>query len=558
MVPDSLGKLMFTLLQISSLAWLRIPGQPATTKPVKSDSDKRQEIFLEFVYWVFDSFLIPLIRSNFHVTESNVHRNRLFYFRHDVWRMLTEPALSSLRVGMFEEVPTENATKLLSLRPLGFSKIRLLPKRAGVRLITNLKRRQQLMRNGAMTLGRSINGVMAPVFNVLTYEKSVQPDKFGSSLFSVGDMFPKLTSFKTSLQQQGFADKLYFVKVDVQSCFDNIPQERLLDMVEGILSLDAYQTGRHVEIRPLGQLQRLHGEHVNPLPVKRYVPHSGAVGDVATFDRLMRDKLVRAKANTVFVDTTVQQLETKDDLMQLLREHVERNLIKIGKKFYRQKRGIPQGSILSSILCNFFYAEFEREILTFALGRDSLLLRLLDDFCLITTERKHAERFVRVMHRGNTDYGVIVKPAKSMANFEAVTEDGRSITRCVSDVRFPYCGVLIDMRTLEVSKDAERAGQASKLSPKRDSTSGGVPDSGRCRRLFDGRFGEGTGSEFPSQGAQVSSNLGFSGLVSYVYTRRLIRLVLSKSRCRPCLLTHHSIRCQQFWLTCIRAFGKRR
>lgn len=162
---------MFTLLQIVHLSWLRAPGQHATTKMAKSDFEKRQEIVLELVYWVFDSFLVPLVRSNFHVTESNVHRNRLFYFRHDVWRMLTEPSLSTLRLSMFEEMPTERATKLLSLRPLGFSKIRLLPKRTGVRLITNLKRRQQVMRNGTMVLGRSINAVVAPVFNVITYEK---------------------------------------------------------------------------------------------------------------------------------------------------------------------------------------------------------------------------------------------------------------------------------------------------------------------------------------------------------------------------------------------------
>jgi telomerase reverse transcriptase len=162
-------------MQIATLAWLRAPGQDATTKMAKPDFGKRNEIFLEFVYWVFDSFLIPLVRSNFHVTESNVHRNRLFYFRHDVWRMLAEPSLSSLKFNLFEEMPTDRATKLLSLRPLGFSKIRLLPKTTGVRLITNLKRRQQVMRNGTMMLGRSINAVMTPAFNIITYEKVSNP-----------------------------------------------------------------------------------------------------------------------------------------------------------------------------------------------------------------------------------------------------------------------------------------------------------------------------------------------------------------------------------------------
>lgn len=72
---------------------------------------------------------------------------------------------------MFEEMPTERITKQLSARQLGFSKIRLLPKKYGFRTIMNLKRRQQVLRNGVMSLGRSINTVMTPVFNAVTYEK---------------------------------------------------------------------------------------------------------------------------------------------------------------------------------------------------------------------------------------------------------------------------------------------------------------------------------------------------------------------------------------------------
>lgn len=276
-------------------------------------------------------------------------------------------------------------------------------------------------------------------------------------------MFPKLAAFKVSLKQQNLEQcPLYFAKVDVQTCFDTIPQQRLLTMVESLISMQSYQTGKHVEISPLGALQQLDGQHVDPPPLKKYVSHSGATRDMASFHHLVESKFVGMKSNTVFVNTNLQQQETKDDLMRLLREHVERNLVKIGKKFYRQKKGIPQGSILSSILCNFFYAELEREVLTFALGNDCLLLRLLDDFLLITVNRQYAERFLRVMHRGHADYGVVVKSSKSMANFNATTEAGHRIPKAASDNKFPYCGVCIDTATLEVSKKSERSARIGK------------------------------------------------------------------------------------------------
>ena len=134
-----------------------------------SDRSKRLEIFHEFIYYLFDSLLIPLIRSNFHVTESNVHRYRLFYFRHDVWKSLAEPALTTLKTSMFEELHAQKATRILDTRKLGFSHIRLLPKEKGIRPIMNLRRRA--VKKGTAYLGSSINSILAPVHNVLSYEK---------------------------------------------------------------------------------------------------------------------------------------------------------------------------------------------------------------------------------------------------------------------------------------------------------------------------------------------------------------------------------------------------
>lgn len=137
----------------------------------QTDSNKRRELLAELMYYLFDSFLILLIRTNFHVTESNVDRNRLYYFRHDVWRKLSEPALTHLKTTMFEEMKTDKASRVLATRLLGYSQVRLLPKKLGARPITNLRRRMQITINGRAVLGRSINSVMKPVFNVLNYEK---------------------------------------------------------------------------------------------------------------------------------------------------------------------------------------------------------------------------------------------------------------------------------------------------------------------------------------------------------------------------------------------------
>lgn len=138
-----------------------------------TDSLKRQEIFNEFLYYVFDSLLIPLIRNNFYVTESNKHRYQVFYFRHDVWRLVADPYLASIKESMFDEVRQDEARRILDARKLGFSQIRLLPKGSKLRPIMNL-RRKTAGANRSRGLQLSINSILGPVHTLLKHEKVCQ------------------------------------------------------------------------------------------------------------------------------------------------------------------------------------------------------------------------------------------------------------------------------------------------------------------------------------------------------------------------------------------------
>ena len=69
-------------------------------------------------------------------------------------------------------------------------------------------------------------------------------------------------------------------------------------------------------------------------------------------------------------------------MIELLEQHITDNIVKvspcvarhlclcsqprqIGNDYYRQVVGIPQGSILSTLLCSFFYGDLERSQLKF-------------------------------------------------------------------------------------------------------------------------------------------------------------------------------------------------
>jgi hypothetical protein len=102
-IPPATRKIV-TDKQISDIPWLVPANTSPTSKMSLPDFRKRTQLFEEFIYWLFDSFIIHLLRTNFYVTETAVHKNRVFYFRHDIWRRISTPSISKLKESMLTEV----------------------------------------------------------------------------------------------------------------------------------------------------------------------------------------------------------------------------------------------------------------------------------------------------------------------------------------------------------------------------------------------------------------------------------------------------------------------
>lgn len=113
--------------------------------------------------------------------------------------------------------------------------------------------------------------------------------------------------------------------------------------------------------------------------------------------------------------------------------------------YLEQQQGIPQGSVLSALLCALFLGQLEHRQLypriRTAGSTDSstswspgtgesraspdayssrplhLLLRQVDDFLFLSTSQAQAAAFAETLSRGFPELGVSVNPAKTVANF---------------------------------------------------------------------------------------------------------------------------------------------
>ena len=443
-------------MKVTSMGWLTPPSTNSRQKISKSDLVKRTELLLELLYYIFDSLLIPLLRTNFHITESSSHGNRLFYFRHDVWRAIAEPSLNTIKLNMLQEIPLIEARQKISRRQLAFSHMRFVPKGNTVRPLMNMKRKPMIKKPGGVFLGSSVNDKLRPVASMLNFEKSKNMSSLGASLFSVGDLYPKLRIYLSKIDSAQ-AQKLYFVKVDVTKCFDTIPQERIVQLMKNFCSEEDYSINRHAELKHSSN----HGcqGSATVVPSKKF-PALARSGDSVDSFRETVELLAPTKRGTFFIDFVTQMSYDANKLLRTLEEHLKDNWVKLGKRYYRQKQGIPQGSSVSSLLCNLFYADFERGHLDFLDGEAHLLMRLTDDFLLITPSKSQAVRFLQVMHQGNEEYGITVKPEKTLTNFPCKM-NGIDVKRVNDKEAFPYCGIAINTRTLEISKDMGRRLESS-------------------------------------------------------------------------------------------------
>ncbi|CEQ41347.1 SPOSA6832_03072 [Sporobolomyces salmonicolor] len=460
--------------------WLR-PDSSSRQKnfsqrPNALDFEKRRELLAEFLFWFFDGFVTELVRTAFYVTDSATHQNRPLFFRQDDWATLCAPLLESLGTAVFEKVPDD---QLLALerqhRELGFSYVRLLPKEAGVRPIVNLARRPLVVGaslvflssppsrtrlmclsgqyNGQMEVGQPINKILRGVFD------KRKPHLVGALVSNPQEIYAQLKAFKTKLVAANGGQelpKLYFVKVDVRACYDTIKQAKLLGIVDDVLS-EASSSSAHTLHRarltgPTRNTDRLLDPEVMQYAGKsaRQFKRKACSDDDLGMFRDLAENLAEDLHNVVISDQVVYDDVHRTKLMSLLREHITTNLVKVSGRLYRQKDGIPQGSVLSSLLCSLFYGDMERTCLGFTRDGSSLLLRYVDDFLFISTKRDLATRFLQVMHAGIPEYGCYIASEKRLTNFDVALVDGEVVPPLPRGDAFPWCGLSIDTKTLEL------------------------------------------------------------------------------------------------------------
>ncbi|KAJ1344419.1 hypothetical protein BSLG_000979 [Batrachochytrium salamandrivorans] len=360
--------------------------------------------------------IITGIKTNFYATDTAPYKNRVFYFRHEMWGRVGQYLQESARASLLEPIDMTDMANVLAdaggQRALGFSSIRFLPKEVGARTIMNLGRKPNVkemeyiglspnqikrllcFRNkGANML--SINQLLQNAHHVLSFEKTHRPTLINNAVMGLNDIYLKFKAYKMGLVEAHIGGKipqLYCCKMDIASCFDTIQHDKLLSILETFLSKTDYVIQKYATLYASGERVR-----------RGFHKRARDAADFQKFSELVEESSAIVN-HTVFTDQVEYQIEAANSIRDLLISHIKGNYVKIGKKFYRQKVGIPQGSILSTILCrvdlciyatliwgSLFYAHFENLYLADLLLNDSGTLLMRFPWCGVAIDLHRLE-----------------------------------------------------------------------------------------------------------------------------------------------------------------------
>ncbi|XP_017594564.1 PREDICTED: telomerase reverse transcriptase [Corvus brachyrhynchos] len=423
----SLQELMWRM-RVNDCMWLRL-GKGGHFVPA-DEHCFREELLAKFLYWLMDTYVVELLRSFFYITETMFQKNMLFYYRKLIWGKLQNIGIRNhfvkvqLRPLSSEEIETIRQKKFVPVA----SKLRFIPKPNGLRPIVKVSgvvEPQALSRESREKKMNHYNTQLKNLFSVLNYERTINASFMGSSVFGKDDIYKTWKQFVTKvLESGGEIPPFYCVKADVSKAYDAIPHKKLVEVISRVLKPEkrtVYCIRRYavIMITPSGKAKRLYRRHVSTF--KDFMP------DMKQFVSQLQENA--SLQNAIVVEQSLTFNETSSSLFNFFLQMIHNSILEIGNRYYLQCCGIPQGSILSTLLCSLFYGDMENKLLS----------GIQQDGTLAT---------------GIPEYGLLINPNKTVVNFPVDDIPGCSKFKQLPDCRLiPWCGLLLDVKTLEVYCD---------------------------------------------------------------------------------------------------------
>lgn len=368
------------------------------------------------------AIVIPLLRGFFYITEHGGNQNdkRLHYYPLDQWRIISMSSFDYLidKLSLVIIDSTNHSSNIAR-------KIRLLPKLDGgtfrpISRLTSHAKKNQL---------RNINVILREVLEESPTRKVLEESIRVSLRGGIADIDLRINNYLTKNDSSSVN---YFSKFDIKEFYDSIEHQLLLEFLQESLSCKNYIINRYDIIKKNGNIKWIK-----------------SCKDISHF---------KGEKGSIMVDRHDSISFSSFQIIKIIKEHICDERISLLshshlKNTYYQKRGIPQGSPVSSSLGALYYERLDALFFSKFISSSNLLMRYVDDMIFITKSFEEYRNFSMMMMNGfGEDFNFQINYTKALLSHPIdglpfkVLEEGK-------DEAFPWCGILIGRRGLSCEVD---------------------------------------------------------------------------------------------------------
>lgn len=402
---------------------------PSTRKTGLDYNHKQVEysMFQKFIIWLFRYFLPRLVSSFFYATHTSATKE-IIYFSRSTWKELTTDFGSSYSQKYLLKV----SNRIEDSQPNFDGWMRFIPKKDNDFRVINVpwggttdeERRKSRYKNkykykSAQKIMHSIRFLQTPSF------------KSFPVLSSLNEIPAFLKSYKLRLKSEhdGHLPMVHFLQFDAKACYDNLSCAK----VEMILR-DMIDSEETYMLASSGVCNASTGK----------TTHSKTSSGRLT-DTDLRS-LYKSSTNYTYKQdkSDIITIEGRALLDKLLYQ-LHHSTVNHKGQIYERKEGVFQGLNFSAIFNDILYDKLIKESISKFIDDWSLILRIADDFLVLSLDYSTIVRLKDMITEGNKDFGFFINDSKTKISGDPAIPDNQKRGTI-------FCGYEINLEALEIIK----------------------------------------------------------------------------------------------------------
>lgn len=332
---------------------------------------EKRHIFENILLFIFKKIYFPVVFTFFYASKTSFSKHEIFYFTRTEWEYYKEISINSFLLDYKE---CKYGGKISSPYT---SKLKVIPKKQGFRVITNNKISKKFK-----------------FIEVYLLEKF--RSKLNNSTLSHFDFSNKIAEYMRK------SDKKYFLKFDLKRCYDNLPHDKLIKFID-----EVFKEEDNLFIQGYNILENKKGL-INYQPIKRCYNKRLTLNEI-----LKRKKL---KKNSLIFEDFFFYNKEKDYVIKCIKNNIINNKIIYKNKVFKSLKGIPQGSVFSTLMCSAYMGYLDIKYFN-SFIRQGIILRYVDDFLVMSNEKKEICSLLSFASKMN-EHGIEINLEKLQCNFD--------------------------------------------------------------------------------------------------------------------------------------------